>query len=135
VAGHGNIYTGAPALAPSDKPIGDSERRLDSRQYGLFVSDRITFNEQWQTVSAPAKCAWTRRPGRKRRCRPPYPAVQLLPNAALIYKPQADTTLYASYQGLSVAARRRGSPATPPRSSRRPCRASWKWASSTTGRA
>lgn len=50
LVGSGNIYSGAPAWAPSERPIGPSERRLDSRQYGVFFSDRITFNEHWQTV-------------------------------------------------------------------------------------
>jgi iron complex outermembrane recepter protein len=102
--GPGNIHAGAPALPPSDKPIRDSERRLDSRQYGLFFSDRITFNEHWQTVIGAREVrldekTWkeTGEAGRHTR------QYQLLPNAALIYKPQADTTLYASYsKGLSA---------------------------------
>ncbi|WDY56639.1 TonB-dependent siderophore receptor [Pseudomonas sp. PSKL.D1] len=102
--GTGNIYTGAPALEPSDKAIDASERRLDSRQYGLFISDRITFNEQWQTVLGAREVrldeqTWdeTGLAGRHTR------QYQLLPNAALIYKPRTDTTLYASYaKGLSA---------------------------------
>lgn len=103
LVGTGNIYTGAPAYAPSDEPIGDSERRLDSRQYGLFVSDRISFNEQWQTVLGAREVrldekTWDQN-GITGRHTQQY---QLLPNAALIYKPQAETTLYASYsKGLS----------------------------------
>ncbi|AXA26142.1 TonB-dependent siderophore receptor [Pseudomonas putida] len=102
--GSGNIYTGAPALAPSEKPIGHSERRLDSRQYGLFVSDRISFNEQWQTVLGAREVrldekTWDETGAAGRHTR----QYQLLPNAALIYKPQADTTLYASWsKGLSA---------------------------------
>jgi len=100
----GNIYTGIPALDPSDKPLGHSERRLDSRQYGLFVSDRITFNEHWQTVIGAREIrldekTWDQN-GVATRHTQQY---QLLPNAALIYKPQPDTTLYASYsKGLSA---------------------------------
>ncbi|MBC3435025.1 TonB-dependent siderophore receptor [Pseudomonas sp. BW16M2] len=100
----GNIYTGIPALDPSDKPLGHSERRLDSRQYGLFVSDRITFNEHWQTVIGAREVrldekTWDQN-GVATRHTQQY---QLLPNAALIYKPQPDTTLYASYsKGLSA---------------------------------
>ncbi|CAK14410.1 TonB-dependent siderophore receptor [Pseudomonas entomophila] len=100
----GNIYTGAPALAPSDKPLGHSERRLDSRQYGLFLSDRITFNENWQAVLGAREVrldekTWDQT-GAVTRHTQQY---QLLPNAALIYKPQPDTTLYASYsKGLSA---------------------------------
>ncbi|MGG7599525.1 TonB-dependent siderophore receptor [Pseudomonas sp. WC1] len=102
--GTGNIHTGAPAVEPSDKPIGSSERRLDSRQYGLFFSDRITFNEHWQTVIGAREVrldekTWDEN-GVANRHTQQY---QLLPNAALIYKPQPDTTLYASYaKGLSA---------------------------------
>ncbi|MEK1954270.1 TonB-dependent siderophore receptor [Pseudomonas sp. YNh] len=100
----GNIYTGSPAQAPSDKPIGASERRLDSRQYGLFVSDRISFNEQWQTVLGAREVrldekTWDENGVAGRHTR----QSELLPNAALIYKPQPDTTVYASYaKGLSA---------------------------------
>ncbi|MBF8731342.1 TonB-dependent siderophore receptor [Pseudomonas guariconensis] len=102
--GTGNIYTGAPAQDPSDKPIGASERRLDSRQYGLFVSDKITFNEQWQTIIGAREVrldeeTWDENGDAGRHTQ----QYQLLPNAALIYKPQPDTTLYASYsKGLSA---------------------------------
>jgi len=102
--GSGNIYTGAPAVAPSDKPVGSSERRLDSRQYGLFVSDRITLNEHWQTVLGAREVrvdekTWDENGVAGRHTR----QYQLLPNAALIYKPRLDTTLYASYsKGLSA---------------------------------
>ena len=102
--GTGNIYTGAPAKDPSDKPIGSSERRLDSRQYGLFISDKITFNEQWQTIIGAREVrldekTWDENGDAGRHTQ----QYQLLPNAALIYKPQPDTTLYASYsKGLSA---------------------------------
>ncbi len=100
----GNIYTGIPALDPSDKPLGHSERRLDSRQYGLFVSDRITFNEHWQTViGAREICLDEKTWGQNGVATRHTQQYQLLPNAALIYKPQPDTTLYASYsKGLSA---------------------------------
>lgn len=102
--GTGNIYTGSPVLAPSDKPVGASERRLDSRQYGLFVSDRISFSEQWQTVLGAREVhldekTWDEKGVAGRHTR----QYQLLPNAALIYKPLPDTTVYASYaKGLSA---------------------------------
>ncbi|MDH0304851.1 MULTISPECIES: TonB-dependent siderophore receptor [unclassified Pseudomonas] len=102
--GTGNIDSGAPALEPSGRAIGASERRLDSRQYGLFVSDRITFNENWQTVIGAREVrldekTWKETGEADRHTR----QYQLLPNAALIYKPRPDTTLYASYsKGLSA---------------------------------
>jgi iron complex outermembrane receptor protein len=104
LVGSGNIYTGAPAVAPSDRPVGASEKRLDSRQYGLFVSDRISFNEQWQTVIGAREVrldekTWDENGVAGRHTR----QYQLLPNAALIYKPRPDTTVYASYaKGLSA---------------------------------
>lgn len=102
--GSGNIYTGAPAVEPSERPVGASEKRLDSRQYGLIVSDRISFNEQWQTVIGAREVrldekTWDERGVAGRHTR----QYQLLPNAALIYKPRPDTTVYASYaKGLSA---------------------------------
>lgn len=102
--GSGNIYTGAPPVAPSSQQVGTSERRLDSRQYGLFVSDRISFSEQWQTVVGAREVrldekTWDEDGVAGRHTR----QYQLLPNAALIYKPRPDTTVYASYaKGLSA---------------------------------
>lgn len=102
--GNGNIDTGAPSLEPSSNPIGSSERRLDSRQYGLFASDRVTFNEQWQALIGAREVrlderTWDEDGNAGRHTR----QYQLLPNAALIYKPLPDTTLYASYaKGLSA---------------------------------
>ncbi|WP_409261254.1 TonB-dependent siderophore receptor [Pseudomonas putida] len=104
LVGSGNIYTGAPAVAPSGKAVGASEKRLDSRQYGLFVSDRIRFNEQWQTVLGAREVrlderTWDENGVAGRHTR----QYQLLPNAALIYNPRPDTTVYASYaKGLSA---------------------------------
>lgn len=134
--GTGNIHTGAPDLEPSDKPVGASERRLDSRQYGLFVSDRISLNEQWQTVLGAREVrldekTWDENGVAGRHTR----QYELLPNAALIYKPQPNTTVYASYaKGLSAGGWP-GSPAMQLRSLRPPPPANWNWASSTTGKA
>lgn len=102
--GSGNIDADAPVVAPSERGVGASTRRLDSRQYGLFISDRASFNERWQTVIGAREVrldekTWdeTGTAGRHTR------DYQLLPNAALIYKPRPDTTLYASYsKGLSA---------------------------------
>ncbi|CAI8866939.1 iron complex outermembrane recepter protein [Pseudomonas donghuensis] len=99
----GNIYQQTPVLEPSEKTLGRSTRRLDSRQYGLFASDRISFNEHWQAVLGARLVrldektfAVDENPGRHTR------DYQLLPNAALIYKPRADVSIYTSYsKGLS----------------------------------
>ncbi|WP_442113083.1 TonB-dependent siderophore receptor [Pseudomonas sp. NUPR-001] len=101
--GSGNIYQPTPALPPSEKAVGPSTRRLDSRQYGLFASDRISFNEQWQTVLGARLVRLDEKtfdengdPGRHTR------DYQLLPNAALIYKPRPDISVYTRYsKGIS----------------------------------
>ncbi|VVP66570.1 Ferric-anguibactin receptor FatA [Pseudomonas fluorescens] len=104
LVGSGNIGADAPAADPSDLPVGASTRRLDSRQYGLFISDRITLNDHWQTVIGAREVrldekTWDETGAAGRHTRD----YQLLPNAALIYKPRPDTTLYASYsKGLSA---------------------------------
>ncbi|MBD9462623.1 TonB-dependent siderophore receptor [Pseudomonas sp. Pdm06] len=102
--GEGNIYEPSPVLEPYDGPLGHTYRRLDSRQYGLFASDRISFNEQWQTILGGRQVrldeetynqagATTRHTQRS----------VFLPQVALIYKPRPDTSLYASYsKGLSL---------------------------------
>ncbi|MEF9898283.1 MAG: TonB-dependent siderophore receptor [Pseudomonas sp.] len=101
--GSGNIYQPTPVLPPSNKTVGSSTRRLDSRQYGLFASDRISFNEHWQTVLGARLVRLDEKtfdengtPGRHTR------DYQLLPNAAVIYKPRPDISLYTSYsKGIS----------------------------------
>jgi len=101
--GTGNIYQPTPAFDPAPGTPGHTERRLDSRQYGLFFSDRISFNEQWQTVLGAREVRLDEEAfgedGASRRHTRQY---ELLPNAALIYKPRPDTSIYASYsKGLS----------------------------------
>ena len=102
--GTSNIYQPTPAFDPAPGTPGHTERRLDSRQYGLFFSDRISFNEQWQTVIGAREVRLDEEAfgedGASRRHTRQY---ELLPNAALIYKPRPDTSIYASYsKGLSA---------------------------------
>ncbi|HCN46935.1 MAG TPA: TonB-dependent siderophore receptor [Pseudomonas sp.] len=101
--GTGNIYQPTPAVDPAPGSPGHTERRLDSRQYGVFFSDRISFNEQWQTVIGAREVRLDEEAfgedGASTRHTRQY---ELLPNAALIYKPRPDTSIYASYsKGLS----------------------------------
>lgn len=101
--GSGNIYQPTPAYDPYAGVPGHTERRLDSRQYGVFFSDRISFNEQWQTVIGAREVRLDEEAfgedGISNRHTRQY---ELLPNAALIYKPRADISIYTSYsKGLS----------------------------------
>ncbi|KAB0570194.1 TonB-dependent siderophore receptor [Pseudomonas palleroniana] len=102
--GSGNINEDAPSFPATDVPLNDSHRNLDSRQYGLFFTDRIRFNEQWQTILG----------GREVRLdeqafdsdgNPARHTQQsvFLPQASLIYKPIENLSLYTSYsKGLSL---------------------------------
>ncbi len=102
--GSGNIDTDAPTFTPTDKPLNDSHRNLDSRQYGVFVTDRIRFNEQWQTILGGREVRLDEQAfdsdGNQARHTRQY---VFLPQAALIYKPLENISLYTSYsKGLSL---------------------------------
>ena len=102
--GSGNIDSEPEDFARYDGPLNDSHRRLDSRQYGLFFNDRISFNEQWQTVLGGREVRLDERTfddqgdtGRHTR------RYEFLPQAALIYKPVSNLSLYTRYsKGLSL---------------------------------
>ncbi|MBC3258905.1 TonB-dependent siderophore receptor [Pseudomonas paralactis] len=103
--GSGNIYQDAPSFPPTSEPLKDSHRNLDSRQYGLFVTDRIRFNEQWQTILGGREVrldekAFDSVTGNQTRHTQQY---VFLPQASLIYKPVDNVSLYTSYsKGLSL---------------------------------
>lgn len=103
--GSGNINQDAPSFEPTKKPLNDSHRNLDSRQYGLFVTDRIRFNEHWQTILGGREVrldekAFDSVTGNQTRHTQQY---VFLPQASLIYKPVDNVSLYTSYsKGLSL---------------------------------
>lgn len=102
--GTGNINEDPADFAPTDVPLNPKNRRLDSRQYGLFFSDRISFDEHWQVLVGGRQVRLDEESYdgdgiSQRHTR----RTEFLPNAALLYKPQTDTTLYLSYsKGLSL---------------------------------
>ena len=102
--GEGNIYEPSPVLQPYDGPLGHTYRRLDSRQYGLFASDRISFNEQWQTILGGRQVRLDEETYNQAGDTTRHTQRSVfLPQVALIYKPRPDTSLYASYsKGLSL---------------------------------
>ena len=102
--GSGNIDSEPQDFARYDGPLQDSYRRLDSRQYGVFFNDLITFNEQWQTVLGGREVRLDEKTfdsaGDTTRHTQRY---EFLPEAALIYKPVQNMTLYTRYsKGLSL---------------------------------
>lgn len=102
--GSGSINADAPTFAPTDAPLNARHRALDSRQYGLFVTDRIRFNEQWQTIlgGREVRLDETAFDGTGNQARHTRQYV-FLPQASLIYQPIANISLYTSYnKGLSL---------------------------------
>ncbi|XVJ45504.1 TonB-dependent siderophore receptor [Pseudomonas sp. UBT] len=102
--GSSNINDNAPTFPPTNEPLHDSHRNLDSRQYGLFVTDRIRFNEQWQTILGGREVRLDEKAfdenGNESRHTQQY---VFLPQASLIYKPVENISLYTSYsKGLSL---------------------------------
>ncbi|PRA33100.1 TonB-dependent siderophore receptor [Pseudomonas poae] len=102
--GSTNINVDSPTFTPTDVPLNDKHRRLDSRQYGLFVTDRIRFNEQWQTIIGGREVRLDEKAfdknGDQERHTQRY---EFLPQASLIYKPVENISLYTSYsKGLSL---------------------------------
>ncbi|MBV7494035.1 TonB-dependent siderophore receptor [Pseudomonas sp. PDM24] len=102
--GSANINSEPADFAPYDGPLNDSYRRLDSRQYGLFFNDRISFNEQWQAVLGGREVRLDEETfdsqGETTRHTQRY---KFLPQAALIYKPVQNLSLYTRYsKGLSL---------------------------------
>ena len=102
--GSGNIYSEPEDLARYSGALNPSHRRLDSRQYGLFANDLISFNEQWQTLIGGREVRLDEEAfdeqGQSDRHTQRY---VFLPQAALIYKPLANLSLYTRYsKGLSL---------------------------------
>ena len=102
--GSGNIDSEPEDFTRYDGPVQDSYRRLDSRQYGVFFNDRISFNEQWQTVLGGREVRLDERTfdaqGDTTRHTQRY---EFLPQVALLYKPVQNMTLYTRYsKGLSL---------------------------------
>ncbi|MCF5027668.1 TonB-dependent receptor, partial [Pseudomonas lurida] len=103
--GTANIDEDVPSFTPTAKPLNDSHRNLDSRQYGVFVTDRIRFNEQWQTILGGREVrldekAFDSGTGSQVRHTQQY---VFLPQASLIYQPVENISLYTSYsKGVSL---------------------------------
>jgi iron complex outermembrane receptor protein len=101
--GSGNIDADPPVFAQADAALDPKRRRLDSTQSALLVSDRIGIGEAWQLLLGARQVryderAWDRDGALTRRTR----RSDLLPQAALLFKPQDTLSLYASFaKGLS----------------------------------
>ncbi|ASU37850.1 TonB-dependent siderophore receptor [Herbaspirillum sp. meg3] len=132
--GSDNIYAATPAVLPAaTDPVPASYRNLDSRQQALFFTDRVQFSDRWQ-VLAGGRQVWLKEKT--------YNATgvttrdtdrnQFLPQLALIFKPQANMSLYGSYaetlsMGTSAAFWESNYPTTLPPSVARQLEAGFKY--------
>lgn len=103
--GSDNIYNPNPIVyEPSPDTPGASYLRLDSRQKVLFAVERISLTPQWQLITG-ARHVWVNEraldnTGAATRT---TDKTLLLPQVALVYKPQADLSLYTRYsKGLTM---------------------------------
>ncbi|NIJ81511.1 iron complex outermembrane receptor protein [Xanthomonas arboricola] len=96
--GSGSIDRDPEVFAQTDVALDPRQRRLDSRQRALVLADRIGLGEQWE-LSLGARAvrlderAFDRDGLLERRTRKDA----VLPQAALLFKPQQNVSLYASY--------------------------------------
>lgn len=95
--GTSNLYQPVP-IADPNSVAPPSYTAFINKDRGVFVSDFITFNEQWQALVGVrhAKVDFFSVFDTQK-----YENTVTTPNAALIYKPQPNISLYASYaEGL-----------------------------------
>ncbi|MEQ4573404.1 TonB-dependent siderophore receptor [[Pseudomonas] boreopolis] len=101
--GTGDIHADPQVFAQADATLDPKRRRFDSTQRALVASDRIGFGEAWQLLLGARQVryderVWDRDGILTRRTR----KSELLPQAALLFKPWEDLSLYASFaKGLS----------------------------------
>lgn len=91
------------SFSPSSGTPGTPYRRLDSRQNGIFVTDRLLFSPRWQALlgARQTRIAEKAFASSGETTRETSRSV-FLPQAALIFKPRPSTSLYASWaKGLS----------------------------------
>jgi iron complex outermembrane receptor protein len=92
-----NLYNPVD-IAPMNPTIGTIGAITSISDKGLYVFDRVTLNPQWQVLAG-------LRSSNYRNRGTSYDTSDVSPNASLMYKPQADTSLYFSYlEGLEETA-------------------------------
>lgn len=132
--GSGNIDQTTPvALPAATDPIPPAYRNMDSRQRAVFFTDRLHLSDHWQ-VLAGGRQVWLRE-----KTYDPSGALTrdtdrslFLPQAALMFKPRKDMTLYGSYaetlsMGTSAAFWEVNYPVTLPPSVARQLEAGFKY--------
>ncbi|WP_449447806.1 TonB-dependent siderophore receptor [Thermomonas brevis] len=103
--GTGNIGDDEPPVfAPSPEQIGPKVRRLDSWQRSAFLVDRLSLGERWQLIVGAQFARLHERARDKHDVLERDTRIsRTLPQAALLWKPNAALTAYASYsEGISL---------------------------------
>ncbi|NGZ84793.1 TonB-dependent siderophore receptor [Duganella aceris] len=93
-----NLYnpTQITSITYSPLPTTPTTPALDTRDTGVYALDRIEFSPQWQVIGGARKVNYKSDQGVNH-----YTADKTTPMAAVIYKPRADLSFYASAaQGL-----------------------------------
>ncbi|SFM69287.1 TonB-dependent siderophore receptor [Rugamonas rubra] len=93
-----NLYRPSPiaTITYSPPPTTPTTPALETRDTGLYALDRVEFSPQWQFIGGARRASYRSDQGANH-----YTADQTTPMAALIYKPLADLSFYASAaQGL-----------------------------------
>lgn len=101
--GSGNIYNDPISYTPTDKPLGNHYKSLDSQQTALNVLDQVEFNDAWSVLLGGKllhlnESAYSADGNSIRDT----DFNRFLPQLALMYQPWQNTHLYASYaKGIS----------------------------------
>lgn len=97
--GTAGIDADPPVFAPADDAeLGPKVRRLDAVQKALFASDRIGLGEAWQLLLGARQVRYDERVRDRDGAMTRHTRrSDLLPHAALLFKPAADVSLYASF--------------------------------------
>jgi iron complex outermembrane receptor protein len=90
-----NLYNPVD-IAPMNPTIAAVGNITWINDKGLYVFDRMMFNPQWQVLAGVRAADYTNQGTTSR-----YTTTDVSPNVSLMYKPQADTSVYVSYlEGL-----------------------------------
>jgi iron complex outermembrane receptor protein len=96
--GTGNLYAPTIINVSSINWSGGTYQDEATRQEAVFFSDTVKFNDNWSVLAGARYNRFNENAyNTKNVVTASYPANRTTPTVALMFKPAADTTLYASY--------------------------------------
>jgi len=97
VVGKGNLYSeGVPFDATNFNYSGPIYRNLLTTQSAQFVSDTLTLSEQWSLLGGLRRSRYSSTSFDAKGMASGYSRTPTTPTLAVMYRPRADTTVYAS---------------------------------------